>query len=345
MTKIHLPYVHIFKDRHGKTRRYYRRSGRRVPLPGYPGSEEFMDAYQAAAADMPTPVIGASRTIPRSINHLVVKYYQSPKFTTLARLTKANYRGIIEPIREQHGDKPVRLLKAIHIQAIIDAKADTPAAANHLLDLFKILMKLSVKLEWRADNPTVALDRVPYESDGYHTWTEEEIAQYEAHFPAGTMARLALDLFLHTGQRVSDVARMGRQHIKDGILTIRQDKSRGSKKAGNLVEIPIHGLLETLDALPRTNMTFMTTAYGRPFTARGFGNRVKKWCKEAGLPQCSAHGLRKSAAKRLAEAGCTPHQIMAITGHETLSEVERYTKAVDKKKNAEAAVEKLRRAK
>src|SRR5207247_11179099 len=61
-------------------------------------------------------------------------------------------------------------------------------------------------------------------------------------------------------------------------------------------------------------------------------------CNEAGLPHCSAHGLRKAAARVLAEAGCTAHEIGAITGHSSLAELVRYTKAADQRRLAEAAM-------
>jgi integrase len=82
-------------------------------------------------------------------------------------------------------------------------------------------------------------------------------------------------------------------------------------------------LKAVLDELPLDNLTFLTTAYGKPFTAAGFGNAFRDWCDAAGLKGLSAHGLRKSAARRLAEAGCTTKQIAAITGHNTLAEMQR----------------------
>jgi integrase len=97
-------------------------------------------------------------------------------------------------------------------------------------------------------------------------------------------------------------------------------------------------LLGVLTATPRTNLTFLTTEFGKSFTAAGFGNWFRDRCNEAGLPQCSAHGLRKCAATRLADAGCSLHQVMAMTGHKSMSEVARYTKAADQKRLAREAL-------
>ena len=102
-------------------------------------------------------------------------------------------------------------------------------------------------------------------------------------------------------------------------------------------------LAAIIDATPTKHLTFLTTAHGRSFTPAGFGNAFREWCNEAGLPHCSAHGLRKAAAARLAERGATAHEIMAVTGHRSLEEVERYTRAARQGRLADAAMMKLKR--
>jgi integrase len=173
----------------------------------------------------------------------------------------------------------------------------------------------------------------------FHTWTEEEIAAFKAVHPNGTRARLAFSLLLNTAQRRGDVIRMGRQHIKSEWLSITQQKT------GVTVQMPVlRELRAAIDGFPNNHLTFLTTQYGEPFTAAGFGNWFREICREAALPDhCAAHGLRKAAARRLAEHGCTAHQIMAITGHKTLKEVTRYTEAVDRHGLAETAMAKIER--
>jgi integrase/recombinase XerD len=101
-------------------------------------------------------------------------------------------------------------------------------------------------------------------------------------------------------------------------------------------------LKASIEASAVGNMTLLITEYGKPFTANGFGNKFKDWCRQADLPHCSAHGVRKATSTALAEAGATPHEIMAITGHQTLEEVERYTKAFSRQKTADTGMAKLR---
>lgn|GEM_PF-721408 len=107
--------------------------------------------------------------------------------------------------------------------------------------------------------------------------------------------------------------------------------------------LPLHPELDAIiAATPTSGPTFLVTEFGKPFTSNGFGNRFRKWCDEAGLPpHCSAHGLRKAAATRLAEPGATELEIRAVTGHQTSKEVDRYTKAASQKRMAEAGMSKL----
>ena len=131
---------------------------------------------------------------------------------------------------------------------------------------------------------------------------------------------------------------MGRQHIdKNGAIHVRQLKTRAE------LTIPVHPALAAIIAeTPGRHLTFLTTQFGQPFTAAGFGNWMREQCNAAGLPHCSAHGLRRAAARRLAEAGCTEHEIASITGHASLREITRYTKAADQVRLAVSAMDKVR---
>jgi integrase len=340
VTRIKLDYVHAWVDKRrggAKPRYYFRRPGfKRVPLPGLPGSAEFMAAYEAALTGQTAPrlPIGAGRVRAGTIGALALAYFNSPMFLALAAITKRSYRSIIEAFTREHGDKPLALIEEKHIKGMLARKVATPAAANNWLQLVKILMRFAVEEGMRKDNPAIGVRRIRRQSDGFHTWTEEEIAQFEAHHPIGSMARLAFGLLLYTAQRRSDVIRMGRQHVQNGKARVRQQKTRAE------LTIRVHPDLQAiLSATPSEHLTFIVTEQGKPYTPMRFTHWFRGCCDAAGLPKrCKAHGLRKAACRRLAEAGCSEKVIAAISGHATLAEVQRYTKAADQERLADAGI-------
>ena len=322
-------------DRHGKRRVRFRKGGFTTYLPGIPWSEEFMRQYAAALEGVKARLgnIGAGRTKPGSFDALCVSYYRAPEFRGLAPSTQAKNRGIIERFRVEHGDKPVSRLGRAHIKDVIGAKANTPEAANNLLKVLKVLLNYAVSIEMIASNPAIGVKRYRKHGEGYHTWSEAEIAQFQAKHPIDTRPGLALALLLYTAQRRSDVVRMGWQHVRGDAIAVRQEKTDSP------LVLPLHPELKrALTAASRNNLTFLVTEYGKPFTAAGFGNWFRDQCNLAQLPRCSAHGLRKAAATRLANAGASTEQIKAVTGHRSLSEVERYTRAADQIRLARQAL-------
>ena len=129
---------------------------------------------------------------------------------------------------------------------------------------------------------------------------------------------------------------------KDGRLRFVSARNT-SVTAGLVIGIPLHpDLAHVIASMASEHMTFLVTDYGRPFTPNGFGNAFKEWCRQANRPHCTAHGLRKATAARLAERGATAHEIMAITGHRTLEEIERYTRSARQAKLADPAMAKFR---
>jgi integrase len=348
MTSLRLKYVQQFVDRHGHPRFYFRRPGfKRVALPGMPGSSEFMNAYaEALAAGEPEPPVGLRQMRSGTINALAISYFNSSDFRKLAPSSQSAYRGIIDRLCKVDGDKPVAGLQHRHIVIMRDRRSDQPEAANSLLAVLRVLMKHAVDTGLRQDNPARDVSRVRSKSDGFHSWTEEEIEQFEATHPIGSRARLAFALLLYTGQRRSDVVKMGRQHIRDGWLHVKQAKT------GKTLEIPVTPQLQQIidaspinHASPVNQLTFLVTELGKRFHPNSFSNWFRLECDKAELPHCSAHGLRKAAARRLAEAGCTEHEIKSITGHASLKEVVRYTKAADQRRLATAAMNKLHQPK
>jgi integrase len=328
-------YVHGFIDRHGKARWYFRRAGfKRVPLPGLPWSPEFMAAYEETLAGQPAP-IGAARVKPGTLRALAVSYFASPAFRTMRPSSQRSRRSVIDRLCAQHGDKRVALLQREHVVRLL-ASANTPVAGNHLRQSLRSLMQHAVEIGMRSDDPIRDVPKLPTgKGEGYHSWSEAEIEQFERRHLVGSRARLAFALLLYTGQRRSDMVRMGRQHLVNNAIWVRQQKT------GREVWIPVHEALAPILA-GSSNMTFILNERGNPYTATAFGNWFRDQCRAAGLHGCSAHGLRKAAARRLAEAGCSAHEIAAITGHASLKEVARYTEAADRKRLAQSAMAKVR---
>jgi integrase len=346
----HAPkFVHGFLDLHGRPRFYFRRTGfRKVPLPGLPWAPEFMAAYEEALAGQPAQ-IGSSRVKPGTIRALAVSYYNSIEFRSLQPITQSVYHNVIDRFCEEtdtegrrHGDKRATTLQRQHILKLMAARADKPDSANGLRKVLRAMMKHAVEIGMRADDPTRDVRALrPKSKSGFHRWTEVEIAQFEARHPIGTKARLALALGLYTGQARQDVVAMGPQHVRDEVLNWVRGKT--ARTTGTELFIPIHPMLRTIiDATPSGHLTYLVTEFGKPFAVAGFGNWFRDQCDMANLRQCSFHGLRKAASVRLAEAGCTPHEIAAITGHASLKEIVRYTDTVDRKRLARAAIDKVK---
>lgn len=337
MTRIRLPHIHEYRDRHGKVRRYVRLPGRpKVALPGAPGSAEFMAAYEAAlAGEAPRVEIGAARTMPGTVNAAVISYLNSAAFQAGAPDTRRTRRNILERWRVEHGDKRIGLLQGEHIARMVAAKAGTPSAARNFLATLRALMAHSLVQGLITTDPTQGVKRAPIKTAGYRTWTEGDIAAFETKHPIGSRARLALALLLFTAQRRGDIVQLGRQHVRNGVLHLRQQKT------GATLTIPVHPeLVAVLEATPSDHLTFLTTASGKPFSAAGFTNWFREMCNEAGLPRgTSAHGLRKAACRRLAEAGCSANVIASISGHASLREVQRYTAAADQVRMARSAID------
>lgn len=332
-----LRYVLSFTDRHGHRRHYYRRRGQKlVPLPGEPGSPEFNRAYELAGG--PQLSVATRRVKPGSFGALVAAYYASSEFRDLRPITQASYRIYIKPLRERFGDHPAALMNGKDVRALLNEPA-TPAAGNNVLGAIRRLVAfgLAQTPPMLTSDPTLGVKRrkTP-RTGGFIAWTDADIEAFEARFQPTSRARLAMALLLYTAQRRADVVRMGWQHVGASRIAVCQSKT------DERLRIRIHPELQAiLDATPRENMTFLVTDYGKPFTPAGFGNWFGERCREAGLA-LNAHGLRKAAARRLVEAGCSVHEVMAITGHRTLSEVQRYTREVEQERMADAAVRRLK---
>lgn len=332
------PFVECWRDRHGKVRVYFRRArGRRIPLPASVGSSDFDAAYQAALAGQFTR--GREKYVSPArgtIGALISSYKRSTSYLALRKTTKAGYASRIETLLTKHGHRSVAGLTRQRIASgVLQPYADRPGAALSILKMLRVLIRHAIDIGWIDHDPSLGINRP--KTREIRAWTEAEIATFEQHWPVGTKQRLAFSLMLHTGQRRSDVHRMTWADVNDGTIRVVQQKT------GRKLTIPLHrDLLGVLAAADQDHVTIVNTEFGKPFTVDGLSQWLRSAITAAGLPlDCQPHGLRKAAGRRLAEAGCTAHEIMAVLGHKTLAEAERYTREADQVWLATEAMTKL----
>jgi integrase len=357
MARVKLPYINQFanKDRADKRLRYYfrKRGHKAIPLPGVPGSEEFMDAYKMALAALPDAKveIGEKKTTPGTIDALCVSYYKSSDWAALAEDTRDARRRIIEKFRVKHGTKRVRLVEEAHLVKIMNDIASL-SSRRSWLKAIKHLLQHAVPT-MRKDNPAanIAPVKLP-QSKGHWTWTDDQIATYRKHWKLGTKQRLVFEFALETVSRRGEVVRFGPQHCyigSEGERRIRIERTHGSED----VDLPISDALgAAIDAMPTPTpingvvpLTFLHTERGEMRSKKALGNDFAGWVSAAGLPdKCRLHGLKKGGMRRGAEAGLTTHELMGRSGHKSLVEVERYTKAANQRKLADSGAAKLRAA-
>jgi enterobacteria phage integrase len=336
MTVIRIPYVKAYVDRHGHVRRYFRRPGcKPALLPGVPGSAEFMEAYQIALGEpVPRP---AARHGEGTVSALICDYLKSAAFSNLKPRSQRGYRTVLDRFAVAHGHRMVHDMPRAKVAAYIhEIGAERPGMGNLTRKVLRRLLAHAVRLGYRNDNPITEIDN--YKLGTRHTWTDAELAAFEARWPLGTRERLAYALLLHTAQRCGDVVKMRRADISGGMIAVVQEKT------GTALSIPIHPeLTAALKAGPANGLNLIGAISGRPITAHALTELMKRSTAAAGLPpHCLPHGLRKAQMRRLAESGATTKQIAAVSGHKTLHEVERYTAAADQRRLSRGAIAKLR---
>ncbi|WP_267397135.1 MULTISPECIES: tyrosine-type recombinase/integrase [unclassified Sphingomonas] len=331
-------YVTPFVDRHGKRRWRFRRKG--YPHHSFKsphGTKAFEREYAACLNADPEPVV-LRAAIPGSVGDVIARYYSDNAFLDLKPATQTVYRGVLERFRTDFAHVSIKAFDADRIQRLMTAMRHKPHAAARLRKLLAQLLRVARrgKLVPAGFDP-ISDTRPPKTSGGgYHRWTEEELTAFENHYPLGTKPRLAFDLLLYGAQRSGDVRLMTHEMIADGRIRLDQ------RKTSNAVDIPVVELLQaSLDAGPLGKTTLLETKDGDPFTEKGFYGMMKKACRAAGVPHCSPHGLRKAAARRCREAGCTDEEGMAITGHKTVKEYRHYAGSDARPEVADAAMKKV----
>lgn len=311
----------------------------------------FIAAYLAAMSEPVAPLKpGEKRSGYGTVNWLVAEFYASLDFTKRPKSVQDKHRPHIDRFRTEHGALPVVKLEQEHLEQLLAKKISTPAAANQWLVAIRDLLEYAVKRKLILVNPAAKIDKLESENpDGHHTWTPEQVEQFRRQHPIGTKARLALEMINTLAFRRSDAVRVGPPNVRHGVLKYTQHKMR--VRSPSKVETPMpRDLLAVIAATPGTGIkTWLVDGTGKPFTDETFSHWFADRCDEAGLPKktrksgkvvrlCTPHGMRKRCLTDLAEEGKDIHAIMAISGHLTMKEVERYTKMADRARNARRAM-------
>lgn len=346
--KLPLPkHVSAWHDRHGKLRYRHRRGGKTHYFKAEIGSPEWLIEYREFEGADPNAL--APRFKKGTIGDLATRYYRSQDFNAQSAVSQAKNRAVIESFREGRDDRPVSMLTFEHLDVIIAKKAAKrpsgdgkrtvggPAAAQRLRKQLRRLFEHAVRVGVVRTNPVELTSRVKYKTSGFHTWTEEEIAIFRARHALGTRGRLALEIMLWTGQRRGDAHRFGPQQVKGNRIQYQPEKG------GKEIWLPLATQLrDAIDAMPSIGIsTFLVTEAGKPFSKAGFGNWFRDQCDAAGLNHCTAHGLRKAIARRLAENGATQKMIKSVGGWTNDRQVATYTVDADQAHLAKVALQSL----
>jgi len=327
-------YVQKERTRHGTTVWYFRRGKeKRIRLPGAYGSKEFRDAYQRALAGLSVEPKKQAPTL--TFRWLVDRFYQSPRYNALRPNTQRNYRLGLEYACRTAADAPIADVTKGELKEGLVKRENKPHAAMDYLKSLRAVFAFAVDSGWLEMNPALAVSVKRPKSDGYHTWTVEEVAQFQAKHAVGTQARLALDIMLYTGLRRGDAIILGRQHIKNGVITLKAGKNNAD------LTIPVlPPLAASIEATKTGDLMFLVNTRGRPWKNISFGYWFAARCEEAGVPG-RAHGLRKAGATIAANNGATPFELTAMYGWSSTKVAEIYTKKADKARLAERAANKL----
>jgi integrase len=307
--------------------------GPRIRLKEKYGTPEFDAAYRAAlSGEAPAPVKGVSAG---TVAWPIERYRDSQAWATLSPATRKLREGIFRRIIEKGGAQPFKLLGPSKIQAALDAQKDTPFQATKFLDAMRGLFKWALEAKHVTVDPTFGIRAKKPKTEGFKVWSEDEVALFERKWPVGTRERLAFDLLVYTGLRRGDVARLGRQHVKDGVITLRTEKT------GQVVTLLIlPALAESIAATRTGDLAFIIGEKGRPMVKEAFGNWFREVCNAAGVTG-SAHGLRKLGATRAADNGATEAQLEAIFGWRGGGMASLYTRQANRKRLAIESMDKI----
>ncbi|WP_139232558.1 tyrosine-type recombinase/integrase [Devosia crocina] len=340
-------------DHRGNDRYYFRRKGqKKIRIHSAPNTEAFREEVRCAelgipfSGDAPKPAIKPSiKAKPGSLKWLALEFLRRNRDswseaygnTIEGVLTEICDSATLSANGTRNGDLTYAGMQLKHVAQLRDEKSALPNAANRRVKTISAMYNWAIGAGIATNNPADKCPKLKVKSEGFHTWTIDEIRKYQERHAPGTKADLALRIFLFTGFRKGDAAIFNRRHVyeAEGERRIRLTPNKTKGSSGVTVDIPLLGpLADAIDNLPKTQLTILQTEHDRPYTANGLGNAMRDWCDQAGLRHCSAHGLRKAGAVIAAESGATSQQLQAIFGWTTSAQADHYTRAASRKKLA-----------
>lgn len=347
MPRPRLPHLRAERNRHGNVCFYVRvGDGKRTRIRAAYGTPKFDEEYHAAIAGKPL----TARRGPASgtLAWAVRLYKESSLWAELKPATQRQRANVLARVVAKSGEVELSKIGRKEIVEGRERRASTPAAARHFLDAMRALFSWAVEREIVRTNPAEEV-KPPKRAatEGHKVWTEEHLIAFEDRWQIGTRERLIYEILRETGLRRGDVAVLGRQHVKDGVIRIFTEKT------GQRVAIPVTARLQAaLDAGPTGDLAFVACADGSPMRKESLGNLFRDACISAGVPG-RAHGIRKAAATMAANAGFSEAQMEARFGWTGGRMASLYTKTMDREKlsidaqaklEPPAAPEKVRRA-
>ena len=342
-------------DRNGNDRYYFRRKGqKKIRIHSAFGTDAFREEIRCAELGIPYQPTVASRPAntkpnpkakPGSLKWLSLEFIRRNQDSW-----SEGYRNAIEGVLTEiceaatlstsgiaNGELTFAHMQLKHVAQLRDEKTALPNAANRRVKTLSAMFNWAIGAGLASANPAEKCPKLKIATEGFHTWTLDEISKFMKRHPLGTKAHLALRIFLFTGLRKGDVVKLNRRHIYElaGERRIKLTPGKTKGSSGVIVDIPLLApLAEAIDALPRDQLMLLLTEQNKPYSANGMGNAMRDWCDQAGLPQCTAHGLRKAGAVIAAEHGATSQQLQAIFGWTTSAQADHYTRAASRKKLA-----------
>lgn len=336
------PYLIKRKGWKGQTVWYYwKRPRPQIRLVGEYGTREFWESYERASVGSIAIKRKPATDKPKaSLAWLIERYRETGDWSDKSAATRRQRENIFRRITDANPDLAYEDVDRALIVQTRDAKKDTPSEANNFLDALRGLFKWAVDAGFVENNPVAGIKNLKRpKTEGFRMWTEDEIAIFQKHWKIGTRERLCFELFINTGLRRGDVARLGKQHIRNGRLRIITEKTKTQ------VSIPVpQVLIDVIAKSPTGDLALIASKKtGKPMTKEAVGTWFHNIAKAAGIDG-NGHGLRKAAATRLAEAGATIPELNAVFGWVGTAMASLYTQKADRERLANNAVDKLNKS-